>query len=146
MDGYIKNPGDLSWSRYEELGDLTIYDRTQAEDTKLIIERIGDAEAVLVSSVPLNREVIENCTTIRYIGVLSTGYDGVDIKAARERNIPVCNIPTYGTNSVSQFTIALLLEICNRVGHHDEACLLYTSMRSPATTYPPTAWCCSMTI
>ena len=100
LDGYIKNPGDLSWSRYEELGDLTIYDRTQAEDTKLIIERIGDAEAVLVSSVPLNREVIENCTTIRYIGVLSTGYDGVDIKAARERNIPVCNIPTYGTNSV----------------------------------------------
>ena len=79
LDGYIKNPGDLSWSRYEELGDLTIYDRTQAEDTKLIIERIGDAEAVLVSSVPLNREVIENCTTIRYIGVLSTGYDGVDI-------------------------------------------------------------------
>ena len=121
LDGYIKNPGDLSWSRYEELGDLTIYDRTQAEDTKLIIERIGDAEAVLVSSVPLYREVIENCTTIRYIGVLSTGYDGVDIKAARERNIPVCNIPTYGTNSVSQFTIALLLEICNRVGHHDEA-------------------------
>ena len=59
LDGYIKNPGDLSWSRYEELGDLTIYDRTQAEDTKLIIERIGDAEAVLVSSVPLNREVIE---------------------------------------------------------------------------------------
>ena len=116
LDGYIKNPGDLSWSRYEELGALTIYDRT-----KLIMERIGDADAVLVSSVPLGREVIENCPSIRYIGVLSTGYDGVDIQAARERNIPVCNIPTYGTDSVSQFTIALLLEICSRAGHHSDA-------------------------
>ena len=121
LDGYIKNPGDLSWSRYEELGDLTIYDRTPANDTKLIMERIGDADAVLVSSVPLGREVIENCPSIRYIGVLSTGYDGVDIQAARERNIPVCNIPTYGTDSVSQFTIALLLEICSRAGHHSAA-------------------------
>lgn len=121
LDGYIKNPGDLSWSRYEELGDLTIYDRTPANDTKLIMERIGDADAVLVSSVPLGREVIENCPSIRYIGVLSTGYDGVDIQAARERNIPVCNIPTYGTDSVSQFTIALLLEICSRAGHHSDA-------------------------
>ena len=81
LDGYIKNPGDLSWSRYEELGALTIYDRTPANDTKLIMERIGDADAVLVSSVPLGREVIENCPSIRYIGVLSTGYDGVDIQA-----------------------------------------------------------------
>ena len=121
LDGYIKNPGDLSWSRYEELGALTIYDRTPANDTKLIMERIGDADAVLVSSVPLGREVIENCPSIRYIGVLSTGYDGVDIQAARERNIPVCNIPTYGTDSVSQFTIALLLEICSRAGHHSDA-------------------------
>ena len=111
----------MSWSRYEELGDLTIYDRTPANDTKLIMERIGDADAVLVSSVPLGREVIENCPSIRYIGVLSTGYDGVDIQAARERNIPVCNIPTYGTDSVSQFTIALLLEICSRAGHHSDA-------------------------
>lgn len=121
LDGYIKNPGDLSWKRFEELGEIRIYDRTPTGDKDLIIERIGDAEAVLVSSVPLRREVIESCPSIRYIGVMSTGYDGVDIEAARERNIPVSNIPTYGTDSVSQFTIALLLEICSRAGHHSEA-------------------------
>lgn len=121
LDGYIKNPGDLSWKRFEELGELRIYDRTPAGDTDMIIERIGDAEAVLVSNVPLTGKVIESCPSIRYIGLLSTGYDGIDIAAAREKNIPVCNIPTYGTNSVSQFTIALLLEICSRVGHHGDA-------------------------
>lgn len=121
LDGYVKNPGDLSWKRFEELGELRIYDRTPAGDTDMIIERIGDAEAVLVSNVPLSGKVIESCPTIRYIGLLSTGYDGIDIAAAREKNIPVCNIPTYGTNSVSQFTIALLLEICSRVGHHGDA-------------------------
>lgn len=121
LDGYIKNPGDLSWKRFEELGELRIYDRTPAGDTDMIIERIGDAEAVLVSNVPLTGRVIESCPSIRYIGLLSTGYDGIDIAAAREKNIPVCNIPTYGTNSVSQFTIALLLEICSRVGHHGDA-------------------------
>lgn len=121
LDGYVKNPGDLSWKRFEELGELRIYDRTPVDDTDMIIERIGDAEAVLVSNVPLTGKVIESCPSIRYIGLLSTGYDGIDITAAREKNIPVCNIPTYGTNSVSQFTIALLLEICSRVGHHGDA-------------------------
>lgn len=121
LDGHIKNPGDLTWRRFEELGELTVYDRTPAGNQKLIIERIGSADAVLVSSVPLERSIIESCPSIRYIGVMSTGYDGVDIEAARERNILVCNIPTYGTDSVSQFTIALLLEICSRVGHHSEA-------------------------
>lgn len=121
LDGHIKNPGDLTWRRFEELGELTVYDRTPADNQKLIIERIGSADAVLVSSVPLERSIIESCPSIRYIGVMSTGYDGVDIEAARERNILVCNIPTYGTDSVSQFTIALLLEICSRVGHHSEA-------------------------
>lgn len=121
LDGYVKNPGDLSWKRFEELGELRIYDRTPADDTDMIIERIGDAEAVLVSNVPLTGKVIESCPSIRYIGLLSTGYDGIDIGTAREKNIPVCNIPTYGTDSVSQFTIALLLEICSRVGHHADA-------------------------
>ncbi|WP_125143071.1 D-2-hydroxyacid dehydrogenase [Clostridium transplantifaecale] len=121
LDGYVKNPGDLSWKRFEELGELRIYDRTPAGDMDTIIERIGDAEAVLVSNVPITGKIIESCPSIRYIGLLSTGYDGIDIAAAREKNIPVCNIPTYGTNSVSQFTIALLLEICSRVGHHGDA-------------------------
>lgn len=121
LDGYVKNPGDLSFKRFEEMGELRVYDRTPADDTDLIIERIGDAEAVLVSNVPLTGKIIESCPSIRYIGLLSTGYDGIDITAAREKNIPVCNIPTYGTDSVSQFTIALLLEICSRVGHHSDA-------------------------
>ena len=121
LDGYVKNPGDLSFKRFEEMGELRIYDRTPANDTDLVIERIGDAEAVLVSNVPLTGKIIESCPSIRYIGLLSTGYDGIDITAAREKNIPVCNIPTYGTDSVSQFTIALLLEICSRVGHHSDA-------------------------
>lgn len=121
LDGYVKNPGDLSFKRFEEMGELRIYDRTPADDTDLIIDRIGDAEAVLVSNVPLTGKIIESCPSIGYIGLLSTGYDGIDITAAREKNIPVCNIPTYGTDSVSQFTIALLLEICSRVGHHSDA-------------------------
>lgn len=121
LDGYIKNPGDLSWGRFEKLGELRIYDRTPQEDTELIIGRIQDAEAVLISDVPLKREVFERCPSIRYVGVMSTGYNIVDLEAAGERGIPVCNIPTYGTDTVAQFTIALLLEICSRVGHHSDA-------------------------
>lgn len=121
LDGYIKNSGDLSWERFEKLGELRIYDRTPQEDTELIIGRIQDAEAVLISDVPLKREVFERCPSIRYVGVMSTGYNIVDLEAAGERGIPVCNIPTYGTDTVAQFTIALLLEICSRVGHHSDA-------------------------
>lgn len=121
LDGYIKNPGDLSWERYEALGDLAVYDRTPSGDIDMICERIGDAEAVLVSDTRLSAEVFERCPSIRYVGTLSTGYNTVDLPAADMRNIPVCNIPTYGTDAVSQSTMALLLEISNRVGHHSEA-------------------------
>lgn len=121
LEGYVKNPGDLSWDRIAQMGELKVYDRTPKTDTELIVDRIGDAEAVLMTNALLTREVFERCPSLRYVGVMATGYDAVDLEAAREKGIPVCNIPAYGTDFVAQSTIALLLEICNRVGHHSEA-------------------------
>ena len=105
----------------EKLGDLTVYDRTSLTDVQEVIDRIGDAEIVFTNKTPMPREVFDTCTNIRYVGVLATGYNVVDVDAAKEKNIPVCNIPTYGTAAVGQFAIALLLEICHHVGHHDKA-------------------------
>lgn len=121
LDGYTENPGDLSWESFEQLGDLTVYDRTPFDGTEEIIRRISGAEAVIVNKTPLRREVFERCPSIRYVGMLSTGYNVVDVAAAREKGIPVSNIPTYGTKSVAQFAMGLLLEICHYIGHHSEA-------------------------
>lgn len=118
LDGYTENPGDLSWEGFEALGNLTVYDRTPGHE---IIERIGEAEAVIVNKTPITRETMEACNNIRYIGVLATGYNVIDIEAAEEKGIVVSNIPTYGTDAVGQFAIALLLEICHHVAHHSEA-------------------------
>ena len=118
LDGYTENPGDLSWSGFEALGELTVYDRTAKED---VLERIKDAEAVIVNKTPLDREVFEKCSKIKYVGVLATGYNVVDVKAAREHGIPVCNIPTYGTTAVAQMVFALLLEVCHHVAEHSDA-------------------------
>lgn len=118
LDGYTENPGDLSWEGFKELGELTVYDRTPKEE---VIERIGDADAVIVNKTPLDRGVFEACPQIKYVGVLATGYNVIDIKAARERGIPVCNIPTYGTTAVAQMTFALLLEICHHIAEHSDA-------------------------
>jgi glycerate dehydrogenase len=120
LDGYTENPGDLSWAGFEKLGELCLYDRTPGDDDE-ISRRIGDAEAVITNKTPVSEKIINACPGIRYIGVLATGYNVVDIVAARKRGIPVCNIPAYGTAAVSQFAIALLLEICHHVGHHDRA-------------------------
>ena len=121
LDGYTLNPGDLDWKGLEELGECMIYDRTPIHDTQEIIRRIGDAQAVFTNKTPLPREVFENCGNIEFVGVLATGYNVVDIEAAKERNIPVSNIPTYGTAAVGQFAIALLLEICHHIGYHSKA-------------------------
>jgi glycerate dehydrogenase len=118
LDGYTENPGDLSWNGFEALGELTIYDRTPESK---IIERINGNEGVITNKTPISRETLEACPEIKYIGVLATGYNVVDVVAAKERNIPVCNIPTYGTATVGQFAIGLLLEICHHIGHHDRA-------------------------
>ena len=115
LDGYTENPGDLSWSGFEHMGEIIVYDRTSNE---LIPSRIGDAEIVLTNKTPINSMVLDSCPSIRYIGVLATGYDVVDVKACNQRGVVVTNVPAYGTASVSQFAIALLLEICSRVGYH----------------------------
>ena len=120
LDGYTENPGDLSWDALAALGDLTVYDRTPYEDAE-IIRRIGDAQIVYTNKTPVSRAAIEACPQLEMIGVLATGYNVVDVAAAREKGIPVCNIPTYGTDAVGQFAIALLLEICHHVGHHNKA-------------------------
>ena len=117
LDSYTENPGDLSWDGIARLGELTGYDRTSAED---VIRRIGDAEVVFTNKAPITREVIDACPSIRFISVLATGYNCVDYVYAKEKGIPVTNIPAYGTDSVGQFAIALLLEICHHIGHHSD--------------------------
>lgn len=115
LDGHTLNPGDISWTEIEQLGQLTVYDRTPAE---LIVERIGDADIVLTNKTPISQQTIEQCRSIKMIGVLATGYNIVDVKAARQRNIPVCNVPSYSTMAVAQLSTALLLELCHHVGEH----------------------------
>lgn len=121
LDGYCLNPGDLDWDGLSKLGECTVYDRTSLTDVKEVIDRIGDAQVVYTNKTPLPREVFDSCPNIRFVGVLATGYNVVDVNAAKEKGIPVANIPTYGTASVGQFAIALLLEICHHIGHHNEA-------------------------
>ena len=118
LDGYTENPGDLSWDGFEKMGNLEVYDRTSAEK---IVQRIGDAEVVITNKTPITKETINACKKIKYIGVLATGYDVVDVAVAKEKSIAVTNIPTYGTTAVAQMTIALLLEICHHVGAHSDA-------------------------
>lgn len=121
LDGYTLNPGDISWEALERCGELKVYDRTAQNDEQMIAERIGEAEIVFTNKTPLTKKVFEVCKNLKYVGVLATGYNVVDVDAAREKGIIVTNIPTYGTAAVGQFAIALLLEICHRVGHHDKA-------------------------
>ena len=119
LDGYTENPGDLSWEELGKLGELTVYDRTSFTDEAEAIARIGDAEIVFTNKTPITRKVLDACPGIRFISLLATGYNCVDYAYAREKGIPVANVPTYGTASVGQFAIALLLEICHHIGHHD---------------------------
>ena len=118
LDGYAANPGDLSWAPLEALGELTVYDRTPADQ---IAARIADAELVLTNKAVLSRELIAGAKKLRYIGVLATGYNVVDVAAAKELGVVVTNIPAYSTDSVAQLVFALLLEICHNVGHHSQA-------------------------
>jgi glycerate dehydrogenase len=128
LDGFTLNPGDLSWESLQEIGDLTVYDRTAIGQ---IIERIGAAEIVYTNKTPITRETLEKTPNLKFIGVLATGYNVVDIAAAKERGIPVANIPTYGTTAVAQMAIALLLELCYHVGAHSEAVKAGAWARNP---------------
>lgn len=118
LDGYTLNPGDLSWQELEKLGHVTIYDRTPPE---LILERAQGADILLTNKTPLRAEVLAKLPELRYIGVLATGYDVVDVNFAKERNIAVANVPGYGTDSVAQMVFALLLELCQNVKLHSDA-------------------------
>lgn len=117
LDGFAINPGDLDWGILEPYGSVTVYDRTDSNEES--IARIGDSEIVLVNKTPLPASVIEACPNLRLIGMLATGYNIVDVDCARRHGIPVCNVPSYSTNAVAQFAIALLLEICHHCGRHN---------------------------
>ena len=119
LDGFTENPGDLSWEEIGSLGQLKVYDRTGLSDEQGAIDRIGDAEIVIVNKAPVTRKVLDACPNVRFVSVLATGTNTVDLAAAKEKGIPVSNVPNYGGYSVSQFAIGLLLEICLRIGHHD---------------------------
>ncbi len=116
LDGYAMNPGDLSWSEMEKLGELTVYDRTPKE---FLLKRIGDAEIVLSNKVILSRDIIEKTPALKYIGVMATGYNVIDTTAATERGIVVTNVPAYSTDSVAQLVFAFILEFCHHVGEHN---------------------------
>ena len=119
LDGYTENPGDLSWAALEALGEVEVYDRTVYVESPEIAARIADAQIVVTNKTPISRATLDACPGVRLIAVLATGYNVIDCAYARQKNIPVCNVPTYGTASVSQFSIAMLLEICHHIGHHD---------------------------
>lgn len=121
LDGYIENPGDLSWEPLEKLGELTVYDRTSYVESPVISERIGDAEVIVINKTPISKETIDRCPDLKAIAVLATGYNVVDYKYAKEKGIVVLNVPAYGTDIVSQYAVGLLLEICSHYGHHDRA-------------------------
>ncbi|MCL2194441.1 MAG: D-2-hydroxyacid dehydrogenase [Oscillospiraceae bacterium] len=118
LDGYTTNPGDLSWADMQSLGNCTIFDYTPAE---LTIERARDADLLISNKTLLGADVIAALPKLQYIGLLSTGYNVVDLAAARARNVPVTNVPAYGTASVAQHSFALLLELCAHVGQHSES-------------------------
>ena len=119
LDGYTENPGDLSWEQIEELGDLTVYDRTSYSESDLIAERIGNADIAIVNKTPISAATIDSCPELRAVFILATGYNIVDTAYAREKGIDVVNVPTYGTHIVSQYAVGLLMEICSHFGHHD---------------------------
>lgn len=120
IDGYTENPGDLSWDGLRALGDIVIYDHSTKDEAE-IIRRVGDAEIVVANKSPISRRVLDACPNVKYITVQATGYDPINYVYAREKGIPVSNVPTYGTASVAQFAIALLLEICGHAAHHSDA-------------------------
>lgn len=118
LDGYALNPGDLDWERLRELGNCTIYDRTPPDEVAL---RVASAQIVLTNKAQVTRQTIASAAALRYVGVMATGYNVVDVEAASEKGIVVTNVPTYGTSSVAQMVFAHLLNLTQRVGDHSAA-------------------------
>ncbi len=135
LDGYTLNPGDLDWSGLEKLGNLVVFERTPAN---LITERCSEADAVFTNKTPLGSEIINQLNKLKFIGVLATGYNVVDISAASQKGIIVSNVPGYGTESVAQFTFALILELCHRVQRHSDSVFEGKWVRSIDFSYSET--------
>lgn len=119
-DGYTINPGDLSWDPLKEFGELVVFDRSPRDEEEMI-RRIGDADILVANKAKVSRRVIDACPNLKFITIQAAGYDVIDYEYAREKGIPLSNVPDYGSAAVAQYAIALLLEICGRVGHHAEA-------------------------
>ncbi len=128
LDGYALNPGDLSWDALAKLARVDVYDRTPEAQ---VVERAANADLVFTNKTPLSRDTLRRLPRLKYIGVLATGYNIVDVAAAREAGITVCNVPTYGTASVAQFVFALLLELCHNVKLHSDAAKASEWARNP---------------
>ena len=120
LDGYTENPGDLSWEELEKLGELVVYDRVSYAENPIIREKIADADIVITNKTPISKETLDACPNIKAIAVLATGYNVIDYEYAKEKGIPVMNVPTYGTQIVGQYAVGLLMEICSHYGHHDQ--------------------------
>ncbi len=119
-DGYTINPGDLSWDPLKEFGELVVFDRSPRDEEEMI-RRIGDADILVANKAKVSRRVIDACPNLKFITIQAAGYDVIDYEYAREKGIPLSNVPDYGSAAVAQYAIALLLEICGRVGYHAEA-------------------------
>ena len=120
LDGYTENPGDLSWEELEKLGELVVYDRVSYAEDPIIREKIADADIVITNKTPISNDTLDACPNIKAIAVLATGYNVIDYEYAKEKGIPVMNVPTYGTQIVGQYAVGLLMEICSHYGHHDQ--------------------------
>ena len=118
LDGHAVNPGDLSWGRFSELAEVTVYERTPSE---LVINRIGDSDAIFLNKINITEEILSHCPNLKYIGVLATGYNVVDLEACRKRGITVTNIPAYSTDSVAQHVFAFILHFTNLVALHNDS-------------------------
>ncbi len=128
LDGHTLNPGDNPWTPVEALGSLTVHDRTPPE---LIVERAGNADILLTNKVPLGAETLAQLPKLKLISVLATGFNVVDTAAARERGIPVCNVPSYSTDAVAEFVLAMMLEHFKQIRRHSELCHQGEWQRSP---------------
>ena len=118
LDGYTENPGDLSWEELEKIGELKVYDRISYMEAPVIAQTIGDADIVITNKTPISKETIDKCPNMKLIAMLATGYNVVDYNYAKEKGIPVVNVPTYGTQIVGQYAVGLLLEICSHYQYH----------------------------
>jgi glycerate dehydrogenase len=128
LDGYTLNPGDLSWEELKKLGEVEVYDRTTKEK---VVERSKEADIVLTNKTPVSKLAISHLSSLKYIGVLATGYNIVDIDAAKKNGVVVSNVPGYGAMSVAQFTFALLLELCHHVQRHSDGVMNGRWTKSP---------------